>query len=62
MDYNRSNEISVSLELFNLLHSIIVKDPNEEIIRPTYNPLFLMHKSNSSYWINRSLNSSDAYL
>lgn len=59
---NGSDKISMCLELLDFLHSIIIEDPNMEIIRPANNPLLLEDKPYSPHRVDGCLNSSDTSL
>jgi hypothetical protein len=62
MHDNGPDEIIMGLKLLYLLHCVVIKYPNCEIIGTTDYPLFLHHKSDGADGVYRGLNSSDAGL
>lgn len=62
MYYDGSDEVIVCLELFYLLHGIVIIDSDMKIIGSAHNPLFLYDESDCSDGVGRRLDSPYASL
>lgn len=62
MHYDGSEKVIVGLELFDFLHSVVVKDSHFKIIAACQNPVLAAYEFGSPHWKGRCFESADACL
>ena len=59
---NSSDEVIVGIKSLDLLHGVVVEDPNLKIIRTRKNPLFVAEELDSPNWKGGGLKRTDTGL